>query len=97
MVATSEKLGNKKFVGVMGAMAVDAHIAKIDLLDPNFKPTTPNQYNEWLRLKGVYRSLPGDMKGVYKDVIQGYKDKLMQFRDVLMVNSAGEPCCSSGH
>jgi len=91
MVATSEKLGNKKFVGVMGAMAVDAHIAKIDLLDPNFKPTTPNQYNEWLRLKGVYRSLPGDMKGVYKDVIQGYKDKLMQFRDVLMVNSAGDP------
>jgi hypothetical protein len=95
MVATSEKLGNKKFVGVMGAMALDAHIAKIDLLDPNFKPTTPSQNNEWLRLKGVYRSLPNvagsDMQGLYKDIIQGYKDKLMQFRDVLMANSVGDP------
>jgi hypothetical protein len=90
MVATSEKLGNKKFVDVMGAMALDAHIAKIDLLDPKFKPT-PSQNNEYLRLMGVYRSLPSDMKGVYKDVIQGYKGKLMQFRDTLMANSAGDP------
>jgi hypothetical protein len=80
---------NRKFERTMSEMALDVRNAGINLLDPNFKPSTA-QLNEYNRLKGVYSRLPKDMQNVYKEIVVGFQNKLNQFRDSLIANSAGD-------
>jgi hypothetical protein len=71
----------------MNNMAVDARLAQVDPLDPNFKPTAANAA-EYRRLRSVYTSLPSDLQNTYKDIRQAYEGALQRYEDLLLRNAS---------
>jgi hypothetical protein len=71
----------------MNNMAVDARLAQVDPLDPNFKPTAANAA-EYRRLRSVYTSLPPDLQNTYKDIRQAYEGALQRYEDLLLRNAS---------
>jgi hypothetical protein len=71
----------------MNNMAVDARLAQVDPLDPNFKPTAANAA-EYRRLRSVYTSLPDDLQATYKDIRQAYEGALQRYEDLLLRNAS---------
>jgi hypothetical protein len=66
----------------MNNMAVDARLAQVDPLDPNFKPTAANAA-EYRRLRSVYTGLPSDLQKTYKDIREAYEDALERYENLL--------------
>jgi uncharacterized coiled-coil protein SlyX len=53
----------------MATMAIEARLARVDILDPNFEKNNklkPKQVAELERLKGIYDKLPEAVQNVYK-------------------------------
>jgi hypothetical protein len=71
----------------MNNMAVDARLAQVDPLDPNFKPTAANAA-EYRRLRSVYTGLPADLQATYKDIRQAYEGALQRYEDLLLRNAS---------
>lgn len=71
----------------MNNMAVDARLAQVDPLDPNFKPTAANAA-EYRRLRSVYTNLPDDLQKTYKDIRQAYEGALQRYEDLLLRNAS---------
>jgi hypothetical protein len=71
----------------MNNMAVDARLAQVDPLDPNFKPTAANA-GEYRRLRSVYTGLPPDLQNTYKDIRQSYEGALQRYEDLLLRNAS---------
>ena len=71
----------------MNNMAVDARLAQVDPLDPNFKPTAANAA-EYRRLRSVYTGLPADLQATYKDIRQSYEGALQRYEDLLLRNAS---------
>jgi hypothetical protein len=78
---------NPKAAERMNDMAVDARLAQVDPLDPNFKPTAANAA-EYRRLRSVYTSLPSDLQNTYKDIRQAYEGALQRYEDLLLRNAS---------
>jgi hypothetical protein len=78
---------NPKAAERMNDMAVDARLAQVDPLDPNFKPTAANAA-EYRRLRSVYTSLPPDLQNTYKDIRQAYEGALQRYEDLLLRNAS---------
>lgn len=83
----------KKFVDVqkkfpqamerMGDMAIDARLAEVDLLNPNFTPTNAN-LAEYNRLQQTFRTLPKEVQEVYRTMRKDYDKSLAEYRNVLL-------------
>jgi hypothetical protein len=71
----------------MNNMAVDARLAQVDPLDPNFKPTAANAA-EYRRLRSIYTGLPPDLQKTYKDIRQSYENALQRYEDLLLRNAS---------
>ena len=67
----------------MNNMAVDARLAQVDPLDPNFKPTAANAA-EYRRLRSIYTGLPPELQKTYKDIRQAYEGALQRYEDLLL-------------
>ena len=78
---------NPKAAERMNDMAVDARLAQVDPIDPNFKPTAANAA-EYRRLRSVYTSLPADLQATYKDIRQAYEGALQRYEDLLLRNAS---------
>ena len=63
-------------------IAIDARVAGVDLLDPNFKPE-PAQQAEYGRLKTQFNSLPKEVRGVYETIRKDYDASFNQYMDIL--------------
>ena len=74
---------NPKAAERMNDMAVDARLAQVDPLDPNFKPTAANAA-EYRRLRSVYTNLPKDLQDTYKDIRAAYEGALQRYEDLLL-------------
>lgn len=78
---------NPKAAERMNDMAVDARLAQVDPLDPNFKPTAANAA-EYRRLRSVYTSLPPALQETYRDIRQAYEGALQHYEDLLLRNAS---------
>jgi hypothetical protein len=67
----------------MGDMAIDARLAEVDLLNPNFQPTNAN-LAEYNRLQQIYRSLPKEVQDVYRTMRKDYDRSLGEYRNILL-------------
>jgi hypothetical protein len=74
---------NPKAAERMNDMAVDARLAQVDPIDPNFKPTAANAA-EYRRLRSVYTNLPKDLQETYRDIRQAYEGALQKYEDLLL-------------
>jgi hypothetical protein len=63
-------------------IAVDARIAGVDLLNPNFQPDAAQQA-EYSRLKTQFNALPKDVQGVYRTIRTDYDASFNQYMDIL--------------
>lgn len=63
-------------------IAVDARIAGVDLLNPNFQPE-PAQQGEYARLKTQFNALPKDVQGVYRTIRTDYDASFNQYMGIL--------------
>jgi hypothetical protein len=78
---------NPKAAERMNDMAVDARLAQVDPLDPNFKPTAANAA-EYRRLRSVFTNLPADLQNTYRDIRQAYEGALQRYEDLLLRNAS---------
>ena len=78
---------NPKAAERMNDMAVDARLAQVDPLDPNFKPTAANAA-EYRRLRSIYTSLPPALQETYKDIRAAYEGALKSYEDLLLRNAS---------
>lgn len=67
----------------MNDMAIDARLAEVDPLDPNFK-TTPANAAQYHRLRNIYTSLPSDVQDVYRDIRNFYAKSLEEYEQLLL-------------
>ena len=72
----------------MNNMAVDARLAQVDPLDPNFK-TTPANVAAYNKLRREFLSLPKDLQDTYKEIRQSYTDAIEKYEELLL--SAASP------
>ena len=72
----------------MNNMAVDARLAQVDPLDPNFK-TTPANVAEYNKLRREFLSLPKDLQDTYREIRQSYTDAIEKYEELLL--SAASP------
>lgn len=63
-------------------LAIDARVAGVDILNPNFKPE-PAQQAEYSRLKTQFASLPKDVQDVYRTIRGDYDASFNQYMDIL--------------
>jgi hypothetical protein len=66
----------------MSDIAIDARLAQVDLLDPNFVPDASNAA-EYARLKREYNSLPAEVQGVYRTIREGYDSSFKKYMKIL--------------
>ena len=78
---------NPKAAERMNDMAVDARLAQVDPLDPNFKPTAANAA-EYRRLRSVFTNLPPELQNTYRDIRQAYEGALQRYEDLLLRNAS---------
>jgi hypothetical protein len=74
---------NPQAMDRMNDMAIDARLAEVDPLDPNFK-TTPANVAQYNRLRSVYTSLPSDVQDVYRDIRNFYMKSLNEYEQLLL-------------
>lgn len=67
----------------MGDMAIDARLAEVDILNPNFQPTAAQQA-EYSRLRQIFNSLPKEVQGVYRTMRKDYDRSLTEYRNILL-------------
>jgi hypothetical protein len=72
----------------MNNMAVDARLAQVDPLDPNFK-TTPTNVAAYNKLRREFLSLPKDLQNTYREIRQSYTDAIEKYEELLL--SAASP------
>lgn len=72
----------------MNNMAVDARLAQVDPLDPNFK-TTPQNVAAYNKLRREFLSLPADLQTTYREIRQSYTDAIDKYEELLL--SAASP------
>lgn len=63
----------------MGNIAIDARIAEVDLLDPNFKPTLQNKA-EYARLQSEFRTLPKPVQDMYASMRKDYDKAFNEYK-----------------
>ena len=80
MVAVQQK--NSAAMKRLNDIAVDARIAGVDLLNPNFQPE-PAQQAEYSRLKTQFNALPKDVQGVYRTIRTDYDASFNQYLNIL--------------
>jgi len=83
LIKLANKKANKPYMDTMDIMALEARYYDIDLLNPKFKPTAEQQ-NDYARLKGMYNRLPTDVKSIYEQIVEGYRQKVIEVRDLYM-------------
>jgi hypothetical protein len=66
----------------MSDIAIDARLAQVDLLNPNFQPDASNMA-EYTRLSTAFRSLPQEVQGVYRTIRQAYDGSFRQYMKIL--------------
>ena len=76
---------NPKQTAAMGVMARDARLAKVDLLDPKFKPSKENQA-EYNRLKTIYNNLPTEVQEMYATMRRDYDSTFNEYKAFLKAN-----------
>jgi hypothetical protein len=69
----------------MGIMARDARLAKVDLVDPKFKPSAENQA-EYNKLKAIYNNLPTEVQGMYAKMRKDYDSNFTEVKAFLKAN-----------
>ena len=69
----------------MGLMARDARLAKVDLLNPKFKPSAENQ-TEYNRLKNIYNNLPTEVQEMYATMRRDYDSTFNEYKAFLKAN-----------
>ena len=69
----------------MGVMARDARLAKVDLVDPKFKPSKENQA-EYNRLKAIYNNLPTEVQGMYAQMRKDFDGNFTEVKAFLKAN-----------
>jgi hypothetical protein len=67
----------------MNDMAIDARLAEVDPLDPNFK-TTPQNAAQYNRLRNIYKSLDPEVQKVYEDIRNFYTESLSEYEKLLL-------------
>lgn len=67
----------------MGDMAIDARLAEVDILNPDFQPTAAQQA-EYSRLRQIFNSLPKEVQGVYRTMRKDYDRSLTEYRNILL-------------
>lgn len=80
MVVVQQK--NSAAMKRLNDIAIDARIAGVDLLNPNFQPE-PAQQAEYSRLKTQFNALPKDVQGVYRTVRTDYDASFNQYLNIL--------------
>ena len=66
----------------MSDIAIDARLAQVDLLNPNFQPDASNMA-EYTRLSTAFRSLPEKVQDVYRTIRQAYDGSFNQYMKIL--------------
>lgn len=66
----------------MSDIAIDARLAKVDLLSPNFQPDASNMA-EYTRLSTAFRALPEKVQDVYRTIRQAYDGSFNQYMKIL--------------
>jgi hypothetical protein len=74
---------NPQAMDRMNDMAIDARLAEVDPLDPNFV-TTPANSAQYHRLRNIYTSLPSDVQDVYRDIRGFYMKSLEEYEQLLL-------------
>lgn len=74
---------NPQAMDRMNDMAIEARLAEVDPLDPNFK-TTPANDAKYRQLRSVYTSLPSDVQDVYRDIRNFYTKSLEEYEQLLL-------------
>jgi hypothetical protein len=66
----------------MSDIAIDARLAQVDLLNPNFQPDASNMA-EYSRLSTAFRALPKEVQDVYRTIRQAYDGSFKQYMKIL--------------
>ena len=66
----------------MSDIAIDARLAQVDLLNPNFQPNASNRA-EYTRLSTAFRALPKEVQDVYRTIRQAYDSSFNQYMKIL--------------
>ncbi len=74
-----------KQTATMGVMARDARLAKVDLVDPKFKPSAENQA-EYNKLKAIYNNLPTEVQEMYATMRRDYDSTFNEYKAFLKAN-----------
>lgn len=71
----------------MATMAIDARLARVDILDPNFEKNNklkPKQVAEIKRLKGIYDKLPKEVQNVYKIMRNDFDAMYVEYKTEIL-------------
>lgn len=76
-------------MGRMNDMAYDARLEQVDVVNPDFEPTSTQQA-AYQRLKNIYNRLHPDVQKVYQDIRADYDDAIATYKDILL-NTIEDP------
>ena len=71
----------------MATMAIEARLARVDILDPNFEKNNklkPKQVAELERLKGIYDKLPEEVQNVYKIMRNDFDAMYVEYKTEIL-------------
>jgi hypothetical protein len=71
----------------MATMAIEARLARVDILDPNFEKNNklkPKQVAELERLKGIYDKLPEAVQNVYKIMRNDFDAMYVEYKTEIL-------------
>lgn len=71
----------------MATMAIEARLARVDILDPNFEKNNklkPKQVAELKRLKGIYDKLPKEVQNVYKIMRNDFDAMYVEYKTEIL-------------
>ena len=71
----------------MATMAIEARLARVDILDPNFEKNNklkPKQVAELERLKGIYDKLPKEVQNVYKIMRNDFDAMYVEYKTEIL-------------
>lgn len=71
----------------MATMAIEARLARVDILDPNFEKNNklkPKQVAELERLKGIYDKLPREVQNVYRIMRNDFDAMYVEYKTEIL-------------
>ncbi len=71
----------------MATMAIEARLARVDILDPNFEKNNklkPKQVTELKRLKGIYDKLPREVQNVYRIMRNDFDAMYVEYKTEIL-------------